>query len=164
MLDIIAIEKDDIACHWVFNPKHFSDAMPACLDLDVHVHFTSGSAHPYHMSVNSKNLCEKYPADVHNSGILQAARLSERNKKHRKDYNEQYVGFIKAKIKAIENIQYDDHALIVEHAPTEDNYSHCNIVLKFPESSSKPTKAKRTLMADNLKECFGNDIETFPTS
>lgn len=156
MPDVLEIDKDDTACYWVFDPKNFS-GKPAVLNLNVQVFFTSGSKHPYHMSVNSRKLCDIYPDRVHEMGVSQAERLTERHKANGKNTVETYTGFLKSQVEDVEKIQYDDHRLKVEHDPIDENHAHCNIVLKFP--NRKPNSSKRNLMADDLKNCFGDEIE-----
>lgn len=156
MPDVQEIDNDDTACYWVFDPKNFS-GKPAVLNLDVQVFFTSGSKHPYHMSVNSRKLCDTYPDRIHEMGHELAKVRTQRYESEGKNKVEKYAGFLKSQVEDVEKIQYDDHCLKVEHDPTDDNHAHCNIVLKFP--NKKPNPSKRTLMADDLKNCFGDEIE-----
>lgn len=160
MPNTVPITKDDTACYWVFDPKHFSETVPSCLSLDMKVFFSSGnSADPYKMSVNSKKLCENYPKQIHDLGVVQAKSLTERNFKQDKEHEEIYAGYLKAEVHELEDIVYEDHYTIVEHAPIEDNHMHCNVVLKFPEDLKKPKTSKRNRITDRINQCFGEDIE-----
>ncbi len=157
------IEKGDVVCHWVFDPKHFS-GKPSCLNLDQKIQFNSSNE--YKLSVNSRDLCEDFPKKIHELGITQAQDLTERNTERGKDQEETYAGFVSAEVEKVENIEYDDHSFKVEHEPRitgdqdRDNPYHCNIVLNYPNRSNnkKPASAKRTRMVEDLIYTFGREI------
>jgi len=158
-MDKVQIQKTDDVCHWVLDPKHFIGG-PGCLNLNIDVHFNSHSAHPYHMSVNSRELCKDYPKDIHDGGYKFAQIQTERHLKKGKERHEKYVGFKSAKVEGVNSISYENHFLVVEHAPINDNYAHCNIALKFPNELKKPKPGIRNKIVEDLRECFSEPVVT----
>ena len=147
MPNAVIIKKNDIMCHWVFDPQHFDGLKRLSLDRK----FPFNSRQGYTVSVNSKILCDNYPFQIHNLGQSQEERRTER-----KGNPQTYKGFIKAGVEEIENIRYEQHYLKIEHNPSNKNNAHCNIILKFPEN--KPITAKKQEMIQDLIACFGDKI------
>ncbi len=148
MPNSLVIEKNDVMCYWVFDPQHFS-AYPKCLNLEGKFPFRKEEG--YTLSVNSKNLCDKYPLQIHNLG-----KPEERIRTTRSGENQIYEGFIGGKVEKIEDIgTQDQHYLKVKHDPLPTNDIHCNIILEFP--GDKPIKQRRAWIRKELIACFGDE-------
>lgn len=124
------------------------------------VYFNSGNkADPYNMSVNSKKMSKSHPTQIHTLGFEQAKNLNKQKMKRGYEPNERYVGFLQSEASQLNGIRYDDHFVIVEHAPLQGNKLHCNVVLKFPENLTKPKSTKRDRIVSKVNECFGSSVE-----
>lgn len=152
------LKKNDEVCHWIFNPKNFAGS-PLCLNLESQIFFSANSKHPYHISVNSKELSSNFPSSIHTLGYDQAVNITARHKRDGKDTVETYKGYVKTSVEDVENIGNNNHTLNVVSDPMlPENPAHCNITLNYPTELTKPRKSIKNDMAQDLREVFGNEI------
>jgi hypothetical protein len=165
MPNILDIDNDDNVCYWLFHPKNFG-RIPDCVNLEFKAYFSSNTAHPYHLSVNSKNLCDDFPENLHGLGEKTAEARNKKLLGRGREPTDKYKGFLKSNVLNIRNIKTNDYNFFIKHAPIEEdmrleiieNKAHCNIVLDFPSNMSKPGKAERNWMCDKLEITFGKNI------